>query len=81
MATKIAFKFIRPTLEILKPPEKGQRLIVRDTDTRGLELRVTSNRAKTFSVNHRIIVAGGIAHESHAAAREAEAQGNIQCLT
>ena len=52
-----AFNFTKSALEKLPIPAEGKRLVVRDTQQRGLQLRVTSNGVKTFSV--RRMVRGG----------------------
>ena len=52
METK-AFPFTKAALDALQPTP-GQRAVVRDLKTPGLELRVSPGGAKTFSLLHRI---------------------------
>ncbi|MBV5295399.1 MAG: tyrosine-type recombinase/integrase [Curvibacter lanceolatus] len=48
------FSFTKEKLQALPSPEAGQRLTVHDTKATGLQLRVTSAGAKTFSLYRRI---------------------------
>lgn len=48
------FKFTRARIEGLPLPDAGKRATYHDTDTPGLQLRVTSNGVKTFCVFRRV---------------------------
>lgn len=48
------FSFTKEKLQSLPSPDAGQRLTVHDTKATGLQLRVTSAGAKTFSLYRRI---------------------------
>ncbi len=52
MANKI--NFTKAAIDGLTLPEHGKRADYQDTKTTGLQLRVTSNGTKTFSVLRRI---------------------------
>ncbi len=54
MAASKLFRFTKATIEALKAPDEGERLVARDTKVQGLELRVTPNGVKTFSVRRRV---------------------------
>ena len=54
MATSMTIKFTASAIEALPLPPKGERAVYRDPKKPGLELRVTSAGAKTFSVRQRI---------------------------
>lgn len=49
-----AFNFTKADIEAIKPSPDGARLVFRDTKTTGLELRVTANGVKTFSLRRRV---------------------------
>lgn len=46
--------FTKAVLDVLPPPHGDQRVVYHDTKAAGLQLRVTSNGVKTFSVFRRI---------------------------
>lgn len=48
------FAFTKERILALQPPARGQRVVVHDLKTRGLQLRVTPNGARTFSVFRRM---------------------------
>ena len=47
------FLFKQADIEAIQPPEQG-RVVYRDTKVAGLELRVTANGVKTFSLRRRV---------------------------
>ena len=49
-----AFNFTKADIEAIRPSPDGKRLVFRDTKTTGLELRVTANGVKTFSLRRRV---------------------------
>lgn len=49
-----SLNFTKATLAALPLPKEGQRATYRDTKAAGLQLRVTANGAKTFSVYRRV---------------------------
>lgn len=54
MATSKRINFTKAAIEAIKPPPDGGRLVIRDSKTQGLELRVTPAGVKTFSVRRRV---------------------------
>jgi integrase len=53
-AAKREFRFSKAKLLALSAPPIGQRTTYRDSEVRGLELRITSTGAKSFSVFRRV---------------------------
>ena len=49
-----ALNFTKPVLKNLPLPEAGKRAVYFDSEKPGLQLRVTSNGAKTFSILRRV---------------------------
>jgi hypothetical protein len=49
-----AFNFTKAALEAVPAPASGQRATYRDTKTKGLQLRVSANGVKTFSLYRRV---------------------------
>lgn len=47
------FNFTKASLDALPTPDPGQRVVYHDAKARGLQVRVTSNGVKTFSVRRR----------------------------
>lgn len=47
-------KFTKTSIAAIKPPVDGERLVLRDSETPGLECRVTASGIKTFSVRRRV---------------------------
>ena len=54
MATNATMNFTKAALGALTPPAAGQRLVYHDEKMQGLELRVTSTGAMTFSLRRRV---------------------------
>jgi hypothetical protein len=50
----IQFNFTKAAIAVLPIPKAGKRADYQDIKTTGLQLRVTSNGTKTFSVLRRI---------------------------
>ena len=47
---KLSLNFNKANLEALPLPKAGKRVTYHDTKIQGLQIRITSNGAKTFSV-------------------------------